>query len=121
MTPIFTASMLEMWAPLLTGFSFGEAADHGFNSAFSAALAKKMKGPLAQWMVQVVEKGWHHFILGLWLMLLMSYYIPALWAVLIYWFSLGLVLSETDMVAQLIKELEDDISQASALFAKAPQ
>jgi hypothetical protein len=64
-----------------------------------------------------VENGYHHFILGMWLLLWMSYYMPALWAVLIYWFSLGLVLSEASMLAALLKEIEKDISEAADLFS----
>jgi len=115
--PLLSASTLEVWAPLLTGFSFGEAANNGFNQALSATLSKKVKSPLALWGLKVVEKGYHHFILGMWLLFFTSYYMPALWAVLVYWFALGLVLSEADMLAALLKEIENDISEAGALFS----
>jgi len=115
--PLISASTLEVWAPLLTGFSLGEAANNGFNQALSASLAQKIKSPLGLWGLKVIERGYHHFILGMWLLLWMSYYMPALWAVLVYWFSLGLVLSEADMLVQLLKEIENDISEAGALFS----
>jgi len=115
--PLISASTLEVWAPLLTGFSFGEAANNGFNQALSSSLAQKTKNPLALWCIKVVQKGYHHFILGMWLLLFTSYYMPALWAVLVYWFALGLVLSEADLLVQLLKEIENDISQAGALFS----
>ena len=114
---LLSASTLEVWTPLLTGFSLGEAANNGFNQALSATLSKQIKSPLGLWALKVVEKGYHHFILGMWLLLLTSYYMPALWAVLVYWFSLGLVLSEADMLVQLLKEIENDISEAGALFS----
>ena len=114
---LLSASTLEIWAPLLTGFSLGEAADNGFNQALSATLSKKVKSPLALWSLKVIERGYHHFILGMWLLLLTSYYMPSLWAVLVYWFSLGLVLSEADMLVQLLKEIEKDISEAADLFS----
>ena len=114
---LLSASTLEIWAPLLTGFSLGEAADNGFNQALSATLSKQIKSPLGLWSLKVVEKGYHHFIIGMWLLLLTSYYMPSLWAVLTYWFALGLVLSETDLLVQLLKEIEKDISEAGALFS----
>jgi len=80
-------------------------------------LSKQIKSPLGLWALKVVEKGYHHFIIGMWLLLLTSYYMPALWAVLVYWFALGLVLSEAGLLAQLLKEIENDISQAGALFS----
>lgn len=113
--PIFSTPLLEIWAPLLTGFSFGEAADNGFNQALSASLLKHVKSPLGSWVLKVVEKGYHHFILGMWLLLLTSYYLPSLWAQLVYWFSLGLVLSEAKLLAQLVSEIEKDISEAADL------
>ena len=115
--PLLSASTLEVWAPLLTGFSFGEAANNGFNQALSSSLAQKIKSPLGLWGLKVIERGYHHFILGMWLLFLTSYYIPAMWAVLVYWFSLGLVLSEADMLVALLKEIEKDISEAGALFS----
>ena len=114
---LLSASTLEVWAPLLTGFSFGEAANNGFNQALSATLSKQIKSPLGLWSLKVVEKGYHHFIAGMWLLLWMSYYMPALWAVLVYWFSLGLVLSEAGLLVQLLKEIEKDISEAGALLS----
>jgi len=114
---IISASTLAVWAPLLTGFSFGEGANNGFNQALSATLSKKVKNPLGLWGIKVIEKGYHHFIIGMWLLLFTSYYMPSLWAVLTYWFALGLVLSEADMLVQLLKEIENDISQAGALFS----
>jgi len=115
--PLLSASTLEVWAPLLTGFSFGEAANNGFNQALSATLSKKVKSPLGLWSLKVIEHGYHHFIVGMWLLLFTSYYMPALWAVLTYWFALGLVLSEADMLVALLKEIENDISEAGALFS----
>ncbi len=114
--PLLTQSFLIVWVPLLTGFSFGEAADNGFNQALSASLAKYAKGTLGQWTLKVIQNGVHHFIVGMWLLLLTTYYMPSLWAQLLYWFALGLVLSEAKLLAELVKEIENDINQASILF-----
>ena len=101
--------ILLTWVPLITAFSFGTAANHGWNSTLSKMWTPK--SPFSMYLQQVIENGYHHFILGLWVMLLSEMFTTGTGEIILYNLGLGLVLSQYTTVMKIIETISNDISK----------
>ncbi len=102
-------NILLTWVPLITAFSFGTAANHGWNDALSKMWVPK--SPFGIYLQQVIENGYHHFILGLWIMLLSEMFVRGTNEIILYNLGLGLVLSQYTTVMKIIETITNDISK----------
>jgi len=107
--PIWSQQTLAEVLGALLGFSFGLAADKGFNSALGASF--NPKSPLGKWALSVIQQGWHHFFIGLALMYFAAPYTSQNWALFLYCLGLGLVVSEAKLVAKLLAEFGASLQQ----------
>jgi len=107
--PIWSQQTLAEVLGVLLGFSFGLAADKGFNSALGASWSPK--SALGKWALSVIQQGWHHFFIGLALMYFAAPYTSQNWALFLYCLGLGLVVSEAKLVAKLLAEFGASLQQ----------
>ncbi len=114
--PVWSQYTIAELTGALLGFSFGIAADRGFNKAFTASL--HFKSAMGQWIEQTIEEGYHHFFIGLALMFFASPYTSSDFGIFVYAGGLGLVVSEAKLIQKLLSEFLSSLSSIESEQSK---
>ena len=107
--PVIDQSTLIEITGALLGFSFGMAADKGFNESVKQQFHPK--SPIARFFLNVILEGFHHFFIGLFLMIFTVDNISNPIYLFLYSFGFGLFLSEIRIFKKLFLLFEESLSQ----------